>query len=165
MKKIIVGFFAIAILISSKEVFASTWNGDSKDCRGLTIVNATTQEGYGDPCWISTSVSFDAGDTVNVRVYYHNTGSQTARNTKVSLNAPVGSSSNTKTFSASISSDQGDLYLGSVTAKLSSSQNITINSVKWYTNNTAVTRTNLLNGQSGSEILGDGLFIGDEYVS
>lgn len=161
MKKIIVGFFAIAILISSKEVFASTWNGDSKDCRGLTIVNATTQEGYGDPCWTSTSVSFDAGDTVNVRVYYHNTGSQTARNTKVSLNAPVGSSSNTKTFSASISSDQGDLYLGSVTAKLSSSQNITFNSVKWYTNNTAVTRTNLLNGQSGSEILGDGLFIGD----
>lgn len=161
MKKIIVGFFALAMLVSSKDAFASTWNQASNDCRGLAIANATTQEGYGDPCWPGTSVSLDAGETINVRVYYHNTGSQTARNTKVVLNAPLGSSSNTKTFSASIYSDQGSASLGSVTARLSSSQNITFNSVKWYTNNTSSTRTSLLNGQSGSEILNEGLFIGD----
>jgi len=161
MKKIIVGIFAFALLFTAQSVFASTWNGASNDCRGISIANATTEEGYAEPCWTGTSVDADGGDTLNIRIYYHNTGSVTAENTRVRLSAPLGSSSTTKSFSGSISSDQGNLTLSTVTANLSSSQTLSFNSVKWYTNNTAVTRTNLLNGQDGSEILDEGLDIGD----
>jgi len=161
IKKIIVGVFGFVLLFTAQSAFASTWNGASNDCKGISIVNASTNEGYADPCWPSSSVSADAGDTLNVRIYYHNTGTVAATNTRVVLNAPTGSSaSSSKTFSGSISSDQGGLSLGSVTANLSSSQTITFNSVKWYTNNTSETLTPLLNGQSGSAILNGGLDLG-----
>jgi hypothetical protein len=161
MKKIIVGIFSFILLFTAQNMFASSiWNGASNDCKGISIVNATTNEGYAHPCWPSSSISADAGDTLNVRIYYHNTGTATANNTRVILNAPLGSSSTTKSFSGSISSDQGGLSLGSVMANLSSSQTLTFNSVKWYTNNTSETLTSLPNGQSGSEILSGGLNIG-----
>ena len=162
MKKIIVGILGLALLITAAPNVsaASVWNGASNDCKGLSILNATTNNGYAYPCWPETSIGADAGDTLNVRVYYHNTGSTAANNTKVTLNAQLGSASTNKSFSGSISSDQGGLSLGSVTANLSSSQTLTFNSVKWYTNNTSETLTPLLNGQSGSEILNGGLDIG-----
>ncbi|MFA7000196.1 MAG: hypothetical protein WC241_03725 [Candidatus Paceibacterota bacterium] len=161
MKKIIVGIFSFALLFVAQSAFASTWNGASNDCRGISIVNATTNEGYAHPCWPSSSVSADAGDTLNVRVYYHNTGTATANNTTVTLNAPIGgSASSSKSFSGNISSDQGSLSLSTVTANLSSSQTITFNSVKWYTNNTSETLTALPYGQSGAEILSGGLNLG-----
>jgi len=160
MKKIIIGLFSLVVLFTAQNAFAATWNGASNDCKGISIANATTNEGYGNPCWPSTSVSASAGDTLNVRIYYHNTGTVTTNNTRVSLSAPIGSASSSKSFSGSISSDQGSLSLGSVVANLSSSQTLTFNSVKWYTNNTSVTPTTLLNGQSGSEILSGGLDIG-----
>ncbi len=162
INKIIVGVFSLALVLSAQSVFAGTWNGASNDCNSISIANATTNQGYGDPCWDSSSVSADPGDTLNIRIYYHNTGTTTANNTRIKLNAPVGGSAGTsKSFSGSITSDQGDLSLSAVTANLSSSQTITFNSVKWYTNNKSVTLTPLLNGQSGSAILsGSGLDIG-----
>ncbi len=161
IKKIIVGMFAFALLFTAHSAFAATWNGASNDCKGISIVNSTTNEGYAYPCWPSTSVSADAGDTLNIRIYYHNTGTVTANNTKIFLNAQTGSTaSSSKSFSGSINSDQGNLSLSSVVANLSSSQTISFNSVKWYTNNTSETLTSLLNGQSGSEILSSGLDIG-----
>ena len=161
MKKIIVGIFSLVVLFAAQNAFAATWNGASNDCRGISIVNATTNEGYAHPCWPSSSVSADAGDTLNVRIYYHNTGATTANNTVVTLNAPIsGSAGTSKSFSGNISSDQGGLSLGSVTANLRSSQTITFNSVKWYTNNTSETLTSLPGGQSGANILSGGLNLG-----
>ena len=161
MKKIIVGIFSFVLLFAAQNAFAATWNGEANDCRGISIVNATTNEGYAHPCWPSSSVSADAGDTLNVRIYYHNTGTATANNTVVTLNAPIsGSAGTSKSFSGNISSDQGGLSLSSVTAHLSSSQVITFNNVKWYTNNTSETLTSLPGGQSGSEILSGGLNLG-----
>jgi hypothetical protein len=161
IKKIIT-MLSFTLLFLGGGVSATTiWNTASNDCNSISIVNATTNQGYAYPCWTSSSVSADAGDTLNIRIYYHNTSTITANNTRVVLNAPIGgSTSSTKSFSGSISSDQGGLSLSSVVANLSSSQTITFNSVKWYTNNTSETLTPLLNGQSGSEILSGGLYIG-----
>ncbi len=161
MKKIIVGIFSLAVLFAAQNAFASTWNGASNDCRSISIANATTNEGYAYPCWPSSSVSADAGDTLNIRIYYHNTGTATANNTIVTLSAPIGGSASTsKSFSGNINSDQGGISLSSVTANLSSAQTITFNNVKWYTNNTSETLTSLPGGQSGSEILSGGLNLG-----
>lgn len=160
MKKIIVGMFGFALLFVAQSVSASIWNGEPNDCKGISIVNATTNEGYAHPCWPASSISAEAGDTLNVRIYYHNTSTATANNVRVVLNAPTGSASSSKSFSGSISSDQGGLSLGNVTASLSTPQTITFNSVKWYTNNTSETLTSLPGGQSGSEILSGGLNLG-----
>jgi len=160
MKKIIIGIFSLALFFFAQNAFAATWNGASNDCRGLSIANATTTEGFVNPCWPASSISADAGDTLNVRIYYHNTGTTTANNVKVNLSTNLSGSSTSKSFSGSINSDQGGLSLGTVTANISSSQTITFNSVKWYTNNTSVTPTALLGGQSGEEILNGGLNLG-----
>ncbi len=161
MKKVIVGIFSIAMLFGAQSAFASTqWNGASNDCRTISIINATTNQGYVNPCWPLSSVQADPGDVINVRVYYHNTGNQTANNTRISLNASTGSASTNKSFSGSITSDQGSLSFGPVNAQISSAQTLTFLSAKWYTNNTSETLTSFPNGQSGSEILNGGVDIG-----
>jgi hypothetical protein len=161
IKKIIVGMFALVAICASQSAFASTWNGASNDCKSISIINATTNQGYQNPCWPLTSVSASAGDVINVRIYYHNTGSVTANNTRIVLSAPIGDSSTTQSFTGRIVSDQGSVSFGPVTANLSSSQSLSLSSVKWYTANTNETLTGLLNGQTGSEVLSDsGLDIG-----
>ena len=161
MKKIIVGLLSVAMVFAAHSVFASSaWNGASNDCNTVSIINATTNQGYVNPCWPLSSVQASAGDVINVRVYYHNTGSQTANNTRITLNAPVGNASTSMSFSGSITSDQGNLSFGPVNAQLSTSQSLTFLSAKWYTNNTSETLTSFPNGQSGAEILNGGVSIG-----
>ena len=156
MKKIIVGIFAFTLLfIGSKSVFASSvWNGVSGDCPDINIANYTENEGYGNPCWYGTNVSADAGDVINVKVYYHNTSSATATNTRIKISAPTGSSTS-HSFIGQIISDQGNLSTGSVKVNISSSQSLTLSSVKWYPNQSSSAQT-----PSGS-ITGSGVSIGD----
>jgi hypothetical protein len=166
IKKIIVGILSFTLLITAQNVFASsvTWNQASNDCKSISIINATTNQGYASPCWAGTSVSADMGEVINVRIYYHNTGTDTATNTHVMLipNSSLSSSSTTKSFYGRITSDQGSVsFSQTVTANLSSSQSLSFLSAKWYTNNTSETLTSPLDGQSGNEVLTDnGLAIG-----
>ena len=163
MKKIIVGIFAFTLIFIAHNVLASTiWNGASNDCKFISVMNETTNEGYGSACWTLSSISAKEGDTVKVRIYYHNTGTTTANNTRVFLKAPSESSKASRfTLSGSISSDQGGESFGPVAVNISSAQPLIFSSVKWYTNNTSQTVTSLLNGQDGSEAIdGSGLNIG-----
>jgi hypothetical protein len=141
-----------------------TWNTTSNDCKGLSIINATTLEGYENPCWPSSSVSVNAGEVIAIRIYYHNTGTVTATNTRLVLipSTSLGNSSSTKSFTGRIVSDQGSVSFNQIVkANISSSQSLTFLSAKWYTNNTSETLTTLLNGQSGMEVMTDnGLYIG-----
>lgn len=159
IKKIIVGMFAFGLLLSAQNVFAGTWNEASNDCPSINVANATTREGWSNPCWTGTTVSAQPGETVSVRIYYHNTGSVTATNTKVYLNADT-SNGTSHRFSGKITSNQGDLSLNSVYVTNNPAQSLEFSSVKWYTENTKETPTGLLGGQSGSEILSGGLNIG-----
>lgn len=159
IKKIIVGIFALGALFLAQDVFAATWNGASNDCPSINVANATTGAGWSDPCWTGTSISANPGDVINVRIYYHNTGTSTATNTKVYLDADTGSSTSHR-FSGSITSGAGNLSFGPVYVKTSQAQSLSFGSVKWYTENTKETLTSLLNGQDGSEVLDSGLLIG-----
>ena len=75
MKKIIVGIFALAImLVGSNSVFASGWNQFPGDCQALTIGNYTTGQGINPGgCWNLSNVSATAGQVINVAVFYDNT--------------------------------------------------------------------------------------------
>lgn len=159
IKKIIVGIFALGALFLAQGVFASTWNGVSNDCPSINVANATTKEGWSNPCWTGTNIPANPGDTVSVRIYYHNTGTRIANNTKVFLSAGTATSTNHR-FTGSITSSEGNLSFGPVYITTNPEQSLIFDSVKWYTENTSQTLTSLLNGQDGSEILSGGLSIG-----
>ena len=158
MKKIIVAIFAFVLLLVGQEVFASSiWNEASNDCRTIAIANYTANEGYGDPCWNLSSVDSEPGDSINVRVYYHNTSKITATNTRIILNQ--NNSSNGKTYSGSIVSDQGSLSFGPVNLTLPEGQTLSFSSAKWYPNQTR-TPASFPSGQSGSDLMDGGINIG-----
>jgi len=160
MKKIIVGILGLVMLMTAAPIVSasSTWNGASNDCPSINIANYSTSSGFGDPCWTSTNISANPGETINVRIYYHNTSGATAANTIIRLNAPSGSSTN-QSFSAQITSSQGNLSTGSVSVNIPSSQTITFGSTRWYPNQSQNSAA-FLNGQSGSEVISNGLNIG-----
>jgi hypothetical protein len=162
INKIIVGIFSFALIFVGQSAFASgIWNTASNDCPTINVANTNGRAGWGNPCWNGTNISANPGDIINVRVYYHNTGTVTANNTKLILNAQTGSSTS-HSFNTQITSSQGNLSSGSVSINVPSSQTLTFGSVIWYTGNTNQTVTTLLNGQDGSEILSSqGLYIGD----
>ncbi|MCX6754549.1 MAG: hypothetical protein NTU81_01840 [Candidatus Nomurabacteria bacterium] len=162
MKKIIVGIFSFALLFVGQNAFATgIWNTASNDCPTINVANTNTSAGWGDPCWNGTNISANPGDIINVRVYYHNTGTTTANNTRLVLNAQTGSSTS-HSFTTDITSSQGGMTSNSVSVNIPTSQTLTFGSVIWYTGNTHPTVTPLLNGQDGSEILStQGLYIGD----
>ena len=160
MKKIIVGILGFVVLFTAQNVFASSvWNNASNDCPDISVVNSTTNVGYSSPCWNLSNISANPGETINIRIYYHNTGTVTNTNTSIKLNAPTGSSTN-HSFSAQITSPQGDLYTGSINVNLPSSQTLTFGSTRWYPNQTS-SAASFISGQSGSEIIGSGLSIGN----
>ena len=161
--KKIIAFGAFAVLFIGTGVFASvSWNTASNDCATIAIANVSNgNAGWGNPCWPGTSTA-NPGDTINVRVYYHNTGTTTATNTHIILNAQTAASTS-HSFSGQITSNGGNnLSFGPVSINIPSSQTLTYDSVYWYTGNTSQTLTPLLNGQTGQEILNSpGLNIGD----
>ena len=161
MKKLIVGFLSFVLLFVGQSAFgANIWNTASNDCPTINVANFTTNTGFGTPCWTGTNINANPGETINVRIYYHNTSNATATNTYIKLNAPNGSSTN-HSFSAQISSPQGNLSSGSVSVNIPSSQTLTFGSTRWYPNQTQTAAT-FLNGQSGSEVIGsNGLYIGN----
>ncbi|MDD3662553.1 MAG: hypothetical protein PHT84_01670 [Candidatus Pacebacteria bacterium] len=160
MKKILVGIlsFAFLFVLANSLSASSVWNGASNDCPTVAVANYTTNTGYVNPCWPLTTVNANPGDSVNVRIYYHNTGTQNNTNTRVILNAPTGTSTS-HSFSGQIVSDQGSISFGPVYVKLSSSQKLSFGSTRWYPNQTQ-THTSLPYGQDGSELIGGGLNIG-----
>ncbi len=145
MKKIIIGFFAfVFLLLGTTSAFAYvSWNTDPGDCPGSGI---GIHDGVGVPptgsndCWNLTSVSGNSGDSVNVQLYYHNTGNEPATNTKVyiTVSPSLGTSSTTHTFKSSLSANPSGTYLGTTTLHLPTAQSLSIgpNDTWWFPNQT-----------------------------
>jgi hypothetical protein len=159
MKKIIVGMFSVALLLTAGNVFAvSVWNTASNDCPTVAIANKTTETGIVDPCWPLTTVSASSGQSVNLRIYYHNTSTLTATNTRIVLNAPSGAASS-HSLSGQIISDQGSISFGPVNVTTASGSTLKYGGTRWYPNQSQ-NYSNLPSGQTGAEVLSGGLNIG-----
>lgn len=161
MKKIIVAIFSFVLFLTAQGVFAADiWNNAPNDCPDINIANYTQNTGFGNPCWTGTNITANAGDTINVRIYYHNTSNATATNTYIKLNEPTGTGAY-QSFTAEIHSPQGNLYSSSVSVTIPSTQSLVFGSTRWYPNQTQTPAT-FLNGQNGSEVIGSqGLYIGN----
>ena len=132
MKKTI---YKIALTAAFGLVFAifpthaqAAFNTLGQDCPTVSVANDTTQQNAALTCWGPT-VSANPGDHINVRVYYHNTGSSAA-DAVLRLNDPTGSTLSTYNFTGSINMGS----IGSATANLSSAQSLTLNQVEWFPN-------------------------------
>ncbi len=162
MKKIIISLFAFAFLFMGNSVFAYvSWNTSSNDCPGSGIGNYTTGAGIpptgSNNCWNLTNVSATPGQTINVQLYYHNTGNQPATNTKVyiSVSPAIGTASTVHTFTSSLTASPSGTALGTTTLTLPTAQALTFGSTYWYPNQSS---TPIM---SGSEIItSNGLYLG-----
>jgi len=158
MKKIIVGIFSFVLLFVAQNAFAANWNSDPADCQNtVAIANYTSNTGYGS-CWTSTSMSAEPGDTINVRIYYHNTSNVVAKNTRLVI-TKSSSTSTSHNFMGRIMSDNGDLS-GNVNLSVSSAQSISFVDARWFPDQSR-TQVSLPNGQAASSILSSGILIGD----
>lgn len=119
--------FAIlgTLLVPASAAFASnawyqdepvSFNDHPNDCQTVMAANHTTQAGVGTPCWSTSIPQVQSGETVNVMIYYHNTGYQTANDVRVQL-VHSGNSVN-NTFTGKV------IYQGSVVSQ----DTITVNS-------------------------------------
>jgi hypothetical protein len=162
-------FFVFAVTIISLGLFSPSnafaqqtqFNTLGNDRPTIQVSNYTNNPGC-TSCW-STSVSADPGDIVSVYVYYHNTGTVAANNTKVKLNVNQGADSQYHNISGFVSASNASASNGSASINLSQSESLVFdNYVRWYPNHQIANSATLLSGQNGSEVLsGSGLSIGN----
>ncbi|MEA3399073.1 MAG: hypothetical protein U9R00_01010 [Patescibacteria group bacterium] len=136
MKKFIGIFIAVVFLLGSQTVSAATpFNGQAGDCPDIGIGNYTTQVGIADGqwgCWSTQNVTANAGDVINVAIFYHNNTNQTLTNVGVSMSQLTTGSSTSHTFSGMLNSDQGSKAVGPVTVNLNTPQTLTFSSAYWF---------------------------------
>ena len=149
----------------------TTFNNDAQDRPTVRAMNFT-QHGITTTCWTTTvpgsnnncsNQTLAANDIVSVAIYYHNTGTVAAQNTAVFMNGgQTLSSASTHSLSGGVKATNATQVTGTASATISSAQTLTFipGSVKWYPNQSG-TATALPNGQSGAELFGNGLVLGN----
>jgi hypothetical protein len=81
---------AMVVLVGVSAPTASAgWNdAGSSDCQTFSLGNVTTGQGFATPCWTATNISAKTGDAINVKIYFHNTGTTAVNNATVSFTNP-----------------------------------------------------------------------------
>ncbi len=139
MKMMLVAAFAVVAFSAATPTASAapyvSWNTFTNDCRTVMVGNYNDPVGTASPCW-PTNISAQPGETVNVRIYYHNTGTAAAGNTIVSLNRPQGARNNF-TFVGIVSGGQAQAS-GQATISLPSAQTLTVSRVAIFRDQTSV---------------------------
>jgi len=139
------------------------FNTASYDGNAVEVSNYTRYPGS-NTNW-ATTVNADPSDVLSFLIYYHNTSSVTARNTKLKLNLSP-NVSNSSPITAIITADNAYTAGGGVVIYLNYGSNVPLTlvsgSAKWYTGSNS-TLTTIPYGQSGNEVVtsSTGLRIGD----
>ncbi|MHB8651893.1 MAG: hypothetical protein ACYC8S_02045 [Minisyncoccota bacterium] len=158
----VAGTALFAALGTGAIAHAATLNTDPRDYDTLRVGNYTVSPSSSSSNW-TTSASASPGDTVNLGIYYHNTGTDTAHNVRVRVVSQSTGVGATQTFTAYVWADNASQKTGSATVTISSPQSVSYqNNVVWRPNQTTWGSQALPNGQSGSEIFTTGgLLLGD----
>jgi len=151
----------LGVLVPMVAFAATTFNTASNDYATLRVNNDTRNPN--NPNTWSGSTTASPGDEVSFAIYYHNTGTETARNVRVTLTPQTSSSKIVHNFTATVSADNANTVTGFATITLSSAQSINVEPghVTWRPNQTTFGSQALPNGQSGSQIFSGGINIGD----
>ena len=146
--------FALATLFAVFPMSAqAAFNNAPNDCPTVSVANDTTQQNAGSTCW-GPSVSANPGDTVNVRIYYHNTDTNPAV-AVLHLNDPVGPKLSNFNFTGFVNSGS----IGSANINITSAQTLSLSHVYWYPNK-SLSAQPLPNGQSAQSLFTSGSNLG-----
>jgi len=146
----VVAVFALVFAVAP-HVHAA-FNTLGNDCPTV-MISSSSNDTTGNKCWAG-SVSAHAGDTINVRIYYHNTDVNAA-NAVVHLNSPSAGTQSSFTFNGFLNNTNN----GSATVNLASPATLTLNHVYWYADKSSLSA--LPGGQSESALFGgSGLNLG-----
>ena len=153
--------FGLLVLPTSFVTAAASFNNDAQDYPTVLVSNATKNPGC-TTCW-GSSVSADAGDVVSFLIYYHNTGNETANQTRLQLTLPSGTFTS-NSVQGKVWANNSASVTGSATVNISSNQSLSFipGSLRWYPNQTSTNPQNPPMGQNGSEVVSSaGLNVGD----
>jgi uncharacterized repeat protein (TIGR01451 family) len=144
-----------AIFAFALPVFAATIdNSGGASAGNIVIMNSTVNGGTYN--W-SNSVSANPGDVVEVAIYYHNAGPDTAQNVILHLNQPGSGTMSSFTFNGSITSNNASTVSGSPSVNFASAQTLTPNGSAWLVQNGTGSGSSV----TGSSVFGSGYVIGD----
>lgn len=153
---------ATLLFVAPAVSFAASLNDDPQDFATLRVVNYTVNSSC-VTCW-SSSATANPGDIVSFAIYYHNTGSDTARNVRVRISPQTTAVGTTHSFSASVSADNAPTVTGNATVITTSNQTVSFLSggVIWRPNQTVFGNSPLPFGQTANDIFnGNGITLGD----
>ncbi len=149
--------FAVPVISS-----AAVFNNDPLDFQTLRAGNYTQSPTSSSASW-STTATANAGDIVNLAVYYHNTGPDTATNVRIFVTPQTTGVGTVHSFTATVVADNAQMVSGTASFNLSSSQSLSFNgNVVWRPNQTVTGSQVLPLGQTGyNAFTGQGINIGD----
>ena len=157
---VVVAVLAVVFALQAPTALAgASFNNDSQDNPTLEVSNHTTNPGN---IWHSSISDVEVGDVVSFLFYYHNTGNETAHNTKARLS--FNTSGSRVTANGTISADNASSAGRSVTVNAKSNNvftGMTFHSALWYPNQDSNNPDPLPNGQTGSTVTGGGVNLGD----
>ena len=158
----VVGFMMIAPSARAASFNDNSIAGAGSDCPVVMMATPSTSHS-GHTCY-PTSVSSAGDTTVNVIIDYHNTGTDAANNVVIRLSPQTATRTSSQTFSGSISASNAATASASGNVSFSVPSNLTYQSVVWYPEqggSTGNISSSLPNGQTGAELFGNGLNLGD----
>lgn len=181
-KKLIAVFVAFMALLTFTSVAQAAvtvkFNDDPQDRPVVRVANKTEHSGGVTNCWVTsipgtatystpcTNSTMQPGEIVTVAVYYHNTGTATAANTRITVSPQSTGSSSSQTLSASVTAgnvtQSTSNSSGSAHVSITGSESLTFipGSVKWFPSQSTSSVGYLPFGQNGSELFSGGLNIG-----
>ena len=155
IQKISIAVFALGALFAFAPSYTyAAFNTAPNDCPTVMVANYTTQQNISSTCW-GTSATANSGETINVRIYYHNTDTNPAPNTIVHLNDPRGASQSTFNFTGFVNSSAS----GSGSVSVSTPHTLTLSHVYWYPDK-SISPQALPNGQSDESLFTSGVNLG-----
>ncbi|MHB9019893.1 MAG: hypothetical protein ACYC3G_03440, partial [Minisyncoccota bacterium] len=149
-------FLGVAFCFTTAQ--AATFNTDPQDYPTIQVANYTKYPSC-TTCW-SSSVTASAGDVITFKIYYHNTGTDNATQTRFRLNLPTGTF-NSQSITGQVWAQNAVASMGAVQVNLTSSQSLSLvpGNTYWYK---YTTLTALPFNQTGNEVITtEGLNLGD----
>lgn len=154
-----VAFLCMSVATAS----ASTVFNTNPNDFDTTLVSNYTQNPGCSTCW-SPTVSMNQGQVVSVRVYYHNTGNETAQDTRIRLAPQNNPAVNSKIFAGGVWASNANLDLGYATVTIPGiPQTITYipGTAAWFPDQAVTTPQYLSASQEAALFSSNGVSIGN----
>jgi len=142
------------LALSASSADAASFDAAGSANGNVLIMNSTLNSGTHN--WSKTTA--DASQIVEVAFYYHNNGSDTAHNVRISFNQPGSGNLSSFSFTGTLTADNASQVSDSASVSLNGSHTLTYNGLAWSVVNSTGSGSSVNNGASafsGGYLIGD----------